>query len=95
MTMTIAGFIKGDSTIFTIGILPSFVGVLYEIMIILTVLFKKSWKSFLLTQGAFLIAWLFFWLLLDGRNNLLGVGLMVILSLLTIVLNKKLLGRNP
>jgi hypothetical protein len=48
MAMTIAGFIEGDSTIFTIGILPSFVGILYEIMIILTALSKKSWKFFLL-----------------------------------------------
>ncbi|MEK7461815.1 MAG: hypothetical protein AAB586_01960 [Patescibacteria group bacterium] len=94
MAMTITGFVEGDSTIFTIGILPSFVGILYEIMIILTALFKKSWKFFLLTQSVFLIAWLFLWLLLDGRNKLMGVGLVVILSLITIVFNKKLLGSN-
>ena len=92
MAMTIAGFIEGDSTIFTIGILPSFVGILYEIMIILTALSKKSWKFFLLTEGAFLVAWLLLWLLLDGKNKLLGAGLIVILSLIIIVFNKKLIG---
>jgi len=94
LTMAVMGFIKGDILILIGGLLPSFVGILFEILIVLTALLKKSWKFFLLTQGIFLITWLFLWLLSDGINERLGVGLIVILSLLPIIFNKKIIGNS-